>query len=46
MAKLLQLKKYMHSHVEDTPEYKMNQERNYERYLFVMNKYKAHESDD
>jgi hypothetical protein len=27
--------------VEDTPEYLHNQKRNYERYLFVSNKYLA-----
>jgi hypothetical protein len=39
LAKLMQLKHVDYKPVEEEPEYKTNQQRNYERYLFVTNKY-------
>lgn len=39
MAKMLQLKNVEYKKIEEEAEYKINQERNYERYLFVTNKY-------
>ena len=39
IGKMLQLKNVQRVPVEETPEYLYNQKRNYERYLFVSNKY-------
>ena len=39
IGKMLQLKNVQRAPVEETPEYLYNQKRNYERYLFVSNKY-------
>ncbi|CDW81875.1 UNKNOWN [Stylonychia lemnae] len=39
MAKIMQLKNVPYQEIYDHQEYKMNQQRNYERYLFVSNKY-------
>jgi hypothetical protein len=46
MAKMMQLKNMPFVEVEDTPEYLHNQKRNYERYLFVSNKYLAKKPQD
>ena len=39
LAKVFQLKNVGFREVYDHPEFKYNQQRNYERYLFVSNKY-------
>jgi hypothetical protein len=39
IAKMFQLKNVINTPIEESPEYLHNQKRNYERYLFVSNKY-------
>ena len=46
MAKILQLKNIPFTDIEETPEYLHNQKRNYERYLFVSNKYLAKKTEE
>ncbi len=46
VAKMLQLKNVERVEVEESPEYLHNQKRNYERYLFVSNKYLEKEKED
>ena len=46
LAKILQIKSQPFKEVYQLPEYKYNQLRNFERYLFVSNKYKPENAEE